>query len=56
MRSQTAAQFAGIAHLAERHLAKVEVASANLVARSNSRQIKRSAAFFIFSETLKEVP
>ena len=28
------APFAGIAHLAERHLAKVEVASSNLVARS----------------------
>ncbi len=26
--------FAGLAHLAERHLAKVEVASSNLVARS----------------------
>ena len=27
--------YAGVAHLAERHLAKVEVASSNLVARSN---------------------
>ena len=26
--------YAGVAHLAERHLAKVEVASSNLVARS----------------------
>ena len=31
------APFAGIAHLAERHLAKVEVASSNLVARSTSK-------------------
>ena len=29
--------YAGVAHLAERHLAKVEVASSNLVARSNVR-------------------
>ncbi len=27
-------RYAGVAHLAERHLAKVEVASSNLVARS----------------------
>ena len=28
---------AGVAHLAERHLAKVEVASSNLVARSKAK-------------------
>ena len=44
--------YAGVAHLAERHLAKVEVASSNLVARSNvgvrlhstSRRLRRLLA------------
>ena len=31
--------FAGLAHLAERHLAKVEVASSNLVTRSTKRSL-----------------
>ena len=31
-------QCAGIAHLVERHLAKVEVASSSLVARSKAKQ------------------
>ena len=30
--------YAGIAHLVERHLAKVEVASSSLVARSNAKR------------------
>ena len=38
------APSAGIAHLAERHLAKVEVASSNLVARSSSGETKHSFA------------
>ncbi len=37
----SAFQRAGIAHLAERHLAKVEVASSNLVARSKSFGLSR---------------
>ena len=44
------APFAGIAHLAERHLAKVEVASSNLVARSKSSpesSLDGSGVFFI---------
>ena len=32
---------AGIAHLVERHLAKVEVASSSLVARSSSEKVLR---------------
>ena len=40
---------AGLAHLVERHLAKVEVASSSLVTRSRSAADKRlSAAFFVF--------
>jgi hypothetical protein len=31
--------FAGVAHLVERHLAKVEVASSSLVVRSSSLQV-----------------
>ena len=41
------APFAGIAHLAERHLAKVEVASSNLVARSirrHSQEVRQRTA------------
>ena len=33
-------QSAGVAHLVERHLAKVEVASSSLVARSNGNVAK----------------
>ena len=40
---------AGLAHLVERHLAKVEVASSSLVTRSRFAADKRlSAAFFVF--------
>ena len=33
--------FAGLAHLVERHLAKVEVASSSLVTRSNKGRLKK---------------
>ena len=36
---------AGVAHLAERHLAKVEVASSNLVARSRQTHLLRQVGF-----------
>ena len=36
---------AGVAHLAERHLAKVEVASSNLVARSRLTHLLRQVGF-----------
>ena len=40
---------AGLAHLVERHLAKVEVASSSLVTRSRFAADKQlSAAFFVF--------
>ena len=39
---------AGIAHLVERHLAKVEVASSSLVARSKKRN-RPVAGFFFWS-------
>ena len=32
------AEYAGLAHLVERHLAKVEVASSSLVTRSNKKE------------------
>ena len=35
MRNQSVAHYAGVAHLVERHLAKVEVAGSSPVARSN---------------------
>ena len=38
---------AGIAHLVERHLAKVEVASSSLVARSISQATQEGGLFFI---------
>ena len=37
---------AGVAHLVERHLAKVEVASSSLVTRSIEADAKASASFF----------
>ena len=37
---------AGVAHLVERHLAKVEVASSSLVTRSIGADAKASAPFF----------
>ncbi len=39
---------AGVAHLAERHLAKVEVASSNLVARSKTKILSRQRQDFRF--------
>ena len=40
--------YADLAHLVERHLAKVEVASSSLVIRStNKRAVSSDAAFFI---------
>ena len=39
---------AGIAHLVERHLAKVEVASSSLVARSSSQVTQSGDLFFCF--------
>ena len=39
---------AGIAHLVERHLAKVEVASSSLVARSSSQVTQSGGLFFCF--------
>ena len=42
---------AGIAHPVERHLAKVEVASSSLVARSNKKTfVKRQRFFVIYTE------
>ena len=40
--------YAGIAHPVERHLAKVEVASSSLVARSK-KQASYDACFFCFN-------
>lgn len=34
---QTSPKYAAVAHLVERHLAKVEVASSSLVGRSNTK-------------------
>ena len=39
---------AGVAHPVERHLAKVEVASSSLVARSIEADAKASASFLLF--------
>ncbi len=38
--------FAGVAHLVERDLAKVEVASSSLVARSKKHHLRRWCFFF----------
>ena len=40
--------YAGIAHLVERHLAKVEVASSSLVARSIFKLQAYGLEFFVF--------
>ena len=45
--------YAGIAHLVERHLAKVEVASSSLVARSKKQYLPLGAAFFIHRANLR---
>ena len=42
-----AAQFAGVAHLVERHLAKVEVAGSSPVARSKKGTSQEAGAFLI---------
>ena len=42
--------YAGIAHPVERHLAKVEVASSSLVARSKSKHLMMLAFSFINAE------
>ncbi len=39
--------FAGLAHLVERHLAKVEVASSSLVTRSKKILVLRNEDFFM---------
>ena len=46
-------QYAAVAHLVERHLAKVEVASSSLVGRSNTkplhlRSVRSCNGFFFF--------
>ena len=45
---------AGVAHLVERHLAKVEVASSSLVARS-IEQIRKYLLFFVCFPRLEQV-
>ena len=42
--------FAGVAHLVERDLAKVEVASSSLVARSRKKKDTRKRVFSFFNE------
>ena len=41
--------FAGLAHLVERHLAKVEVASSNLVTRSKENPFAYAKGFLRFA-------
>ena len=49
VRFRPKAPFAGLAHLVERHLAKVEVASSSLVTRSNEkRPLFINASFAIY--------
>ena len=49
VRFRPKAPFAGLAHLVERHLAKVEVASSSLVTRSNEkRPLFINASFSIY--------
>ena len=45
--------YAAIAHLVERHLAKVEVASSSLVGRSTKRQNRPRAGFGIYGDVAK---
>ena len=45
------APFAGIAHPVERHLAKVEVASSSLVARSMTPDCASNWEFFAYKKT-----
>ena len=44
-------KYADVAHLVERHLAKVEVASSSLVIRS-SKAVERIGCFFLFGEKI----
>ena len=44
---------AGVAHLVERHLAKVEVASSSLVARSKKMRTGAKAPFLIYGDIAK---
>ena len=44
---------ADVAHLVERHLAKVEVASSSLVIRSKRKTAVKTAVFFCCEEWLK---
>lgn len=47
-------QYAAVAHLVERHLAKVEVASSSLVIRS--KKVLTMSKDFIFSAGLFQLP
>ena len=40
--------FAGVAHLVERHLAKVEVASSSLVTRSIKKEVTERWLLFLW--------
>ena len=42
---QTSPKYAAVAHLVERHLAKVEVASSSLVGRSKNSETGSNAGF-----------
>ena len=48
--------FAGVAHLVERHLAKVEVASSSLVTRSNETVSAIAEAVFYCAGKTKRPP
>ena len=47
---------AGVAHPVERHLAKVEVASSSLVARSKKKKTSQMAGFFLFGKEVRLEP
>ncbi len=44
-----APKYAAVAHLVERHLAKVEVASSSLVSRSKRKHLSQTGVFFLES-------
>ena len=46
---QTHSLYADVAHLVERHLAKVEVASSSLVIRSKKIEASRKTCFYFLS-------
>ena len=52
--SKTDARYANVAHLVERHLAKVEVASSSLVVRSILGSSQCEEPFFLFFESLAQ--